>query len=117
MEIFSENLRSSPSAVSMSLLSIKSYLLLVELYTWHFHYTILVALNSGGQKYMFTFFEVVNLPAWVSHVVISDLFCLTCDSSLPYFYVELIPLYNIIQKSLNFAFPLRVFIELYRIVE
>ena len=69
---FSENFRSSPGAVSKYLPIIISYLLLVLLSTWHFHDTILVALNSDRHKYTFTLFEFVNFPDWVSHVVTSS---------------------------------------------
>ena len=62
------------SVVIKYLSRIISYLPLVDLSTWHFHVAIFVSLNSGRQKYMFTFFEVVNFPAWVSHVFSSDFF-------------------------------------------
>ena len=56
MMIFSENLRSSTSAMSRSLPRIISYPPLVDSYTYRFHVTIFVALNSGKQESMFTFF-------------------------------------------------------------
>ena len=40
-----EKLKPSPRAVSISIPRIISYILLVDLSTWHFHVTILVALN------------------------------------------------------------------------
>ena len=95
----SENLRSSPSSVSWSLSRIISYLLLVDSSTWNFHATNFVALNSGNQKSIVSFFELVNFPAWVSHVVFSVYFYLSFDVSLPITIVELIPLSNIIPKN------------------
>ena len=67
---FSENLRSSHSVVSRSLPRIVSYLPLVDSSTWHVYVTISVALNYGKQKTMLPFFEAVNFPAWVSHIVL-----------------------------------------------
>ena len=103
---FSENLRSSPSAVIMSLPKIISYILLVDLSTWHFHITILVALKSGKKKSTFTFFEVVNFPAWVSHVFVFA-FYLSFDFSLPITIVELFLMSNRIRKFLNLLFRYR----------
>ena len=60
---------------------------------------------------MFTFFEVVNFPVWFSHVVYTVSFNLSFDVSLPIKTVEMLPLSNRIQKFLNFAFPLQVFIH------
>ena len=108
---FSENLRFSTSAVSSSLPRIISYIPLVDLSMCHFHVTICVALNSGKQKSTFTFFEVVNFPAWVFHVVFYDYFVLDFEISLPITIFEMIPLSNSIQKNLNFALPLQVFIQ------
>ena len=71
---FSKKIRSSPSAVSRYLTMIISYLLLVLLLTWNLHDTILVALNSGKQIFLFTFYEVVNFLAWFSHIFSSDAF-------------------------------------------
>ena len=115
--MFPENLISSPSAVNRSLPRIISYLLLVELSTWHFHDTILVALNSGKQNSMFAFCEVVNFPAWVSHVVSVEFFGLNFYVSLPITVVELLPLSNRIRKSWNNYLPLQVFIQTCSIVE
>ena len=64
-----------------SLHKIISYLLLVLLSMWNFHDTILVALNSGRQNTTFTVFEVMNSPAWISHVVISVGFLVTVLTS------------------------------------
>ena len=115
--VFSENFRSSPSVVSSSLPSIISYLPVVDSSTWHFHVMIFVALNSGKQKSMFNLFEVVNFPAWFSHIVSTVSSDLSFDVSLSITIVELPPLSNRIQKFLNFAFTLRVFIQPCRIDE
>ena len=114
---FSSNLRSSLNAVSSSLPRIISYLPLVDSSTWHFHITILVALNNGNQKSMFIFFEVVNLPSWVSCIVFADYFDLIVDVSLPITTIELLPLSDIIWKLLNFSLPILVFIQPCRIGE
>ena len=68
---FSEKLRSSPSAVIRYLPRIISYLPLVDSLMWHFHVTILVALNSSKQKSIFAFFDIVKFPACVSHIAFS----------------------------------------------
>ena len=60
---------------------------------------IFVALNSGIQKYIITFFEVVNFLDWVSRIVSSVSFALSFDVRLLVTIVELIPLSNIIQKN------------------
>ena len=117
MMMFSENLRYNTKEVSKYLPRIISYLLLVDLATWYFHDTILVALNYGRQKSTFTFFEVVNFPAWVSHVFYVGCFGLRFYVILPIIIVELIPRSNRIQKFLNNALPLRVFIQPYSIGE
>ena len=114
---FSDNLISCPNVVSRSLPRIISYLLFVYLLTWHFHLTILVALNSSKKKFIFTFFEVVNSPAWFSHMVLADSFHLSFDVSLTITMVELLLLSNIIRKFLKFALPLWVFIHPRRIGE
>ena len=114
---FSENLRSSPSAVSRSLPRIRLYLPLVDLSTWHFQVNILVAINSGKQKSIFTFFEVVKFPAWVYQIFFSVSFDFIFDVSSPTTVDELIPLSNIIRNFLNSALPLRVFIQPCRIGE
>ena len=67
--MFSKNLRYNPKEVSKSLPRIISYLLLVDLATWHLRVTILVTPNSGRVNSTFIFIEVVNFLAWVSHVV------------------------------------------------
>ena len=82
---------------------------------WNFHVTIFVALKSGRQKLMFTLFEAVNVSDWVSHVFSAVSFVLSFDVSLPVTIVELLPLSNIIQKFLNSALPLRVFMQTCRI--
>ena len=64
----------------------------------HFRITIFVALNSGRQKFTFTFFGVVNFPAWVSHIVYDACFVLSFDISLPITIVKLLLLSNIIQN-------------------
>ena len=112
---FSENLISSPNEVSRSLPRIISYLPLLDLLTWHFHVTIFVALNSGYQNFTFILFEVVNLPASVYHIFFVTSFYLRFEVSLPVTIVELLLLPNRIQKFVNFALPLRVFIQPCRI--
>ena len=97
----SENLRSSPNVVSSYLSRIISYIPLVDLLTWHFHVTIFVSLNSGKQTSTFTFFEVVNFQAWVSHIIFAVSFDLNFDVSLTITIVELIPLSNISSSSLD----------------
>ena len=72
--IFSKNLRYNPKSVSKSLPRIILYLLLANLSTGHFHATILVAPNSVSHNSMFTFVEVVNLPAWIYHEVSVEFF-------------------------------------------
>ena len=114
---FSENLRSSPSAVSRSLPRIIPYLPLVYLLTWHFHVTILVVLNSGKQKSIFTFFEVLNFPDWIYHIVFSVYFYLIFYVSLPITIIELLPLSNRIWKLLNSALLLWVFVQSCKIGE
>ena len=96
--------------MSRSLLRIVSYLPVVDSSTWNFHVRIFVTLNSGKQKYMFTFSEVVNFPYWVSQVVSAVSFYLIIEVNLPIKIVELLPLFNSIRKFLNFAFLLRLFI-------
>ena len=103
--------------MSRSLPRIISYLPVVDLSTWHFHVMIFVALNYGKKIYMFTFFEVVNFPAWVPHIVCIVSFDLRFEVSLPITIMELLPLSNIVRKFLNFDFPLQVFIQPYRIGE
>ena len=83
----------------------------------HSHVTILVSLNSGKQKSTFTFFEVMNFPAWVSHIFFSVSFDLSFDVRLTITIVELLPLSNRIQKFLNYALSLQVFIHPCRIGE
>ena len=84
---------------------------------WNFHITVLDALNSGKQNYMFIFFEVVNFHAWGSNLVIAVSFCLGFDIRLTRTISDLIPLANKISKFLNFACPQRVFIDPCRIGE
>ena len=108
---------SSSSVVIMSLPRIVSYLPLVYLSTWHAHVTIFFALNSGKQKSIFTFFEVVNFPDWVYHLFFSASFVLSFDVSLPITTVILIPLSNRIRKFLNFSLPIQVFMQPCRIGE
>ena len=74
MTFFPDDLRSSPITVSRSLPKIIPYLLLVELSIGNFHGIILFALNSDRHKFMFTFFDIVNFPALVSHLDINDFF-------------------------------------------
>ena len=83
--------------------------------TCHFHVTIFVALNSVKKKFTLTFFEVVNFPVWVSHIVFDAYFDLSFDVILPITIVELLLLSNRIRKFLNFALLLHVFIHTYRI--
>ena len=113
----SENLRSSPSALSIFISRIISYIPLVDLSMWHFHVTIFVALNSSRQKSTLTFFQVVNLPDRVCHIVSDDYFYLIFGISLPIKIVELILLSDIIRKLLNSDLPLRVFMQPCRIGE
>ena len=116
--MFSEKNQSSTSVVRRSVSSIISYILSSLVFTWHIHETILVALNYGRHKSTFTFFEVLKLPAWISHVVIyDDFFCLSFDASLTITIVKLLQLSNRIWTFLHFAFPLQVFIEPCSIVE
>ena len=115
--MFSENSRSSPCAVSMSLPRIILCLPLVNSSTWHIHVTIFGALNSVRHTYTFNFFEVVNLIAWFSYIVSSVYFVLSFDVSLPVTIVELILLANRIRKFLNFSLLLRVFMKICRIGE
>ena len=68
-------------------------------------------------KVYVTFFEVVNFPSLVSHIVFTVSFGLIFNVSLPIKIVKLLPLSNRIPKFLNFAFPLRVFIHPWRIGE
>ena len=88
--------------VSRALPRIISYIPLVDSSTWNFYVTIFVALNYGRQKYTFNFFEVVNFPAWVSHLVSSVSFVLCFDVSSPVTIVELLPFFNRIIKFLKF---------------
>ena len=76
-----------------------------------------VALNSGSQKSRVTFFEVVNFPAWVYHIVSAVYLFLNVDISLTVTIFELFPLSNIIRKFLKFSLPLRVFMYTCRIGE
>ena len=115
--MLSENLISSPNAVSRFLPRIILYLPLVNFLTWHFHVNIFVALNSGKQKSTFTLFYFVNFRAWVSHIVFAVSFYLSFDVRLTNIIVEMIPMSNRIWKLSNFAFPLRVFIQPCRIGE
>ena len=62
-----------------SLTRIILYLPLVDSLMWHFHGTIVVTLNFGKEKSIFTFFEVVNFPAWVYHIVLAIYFDLSFD--------------------------------------
>ena len=117
MMIFSEKLRFSPSAVSRSLSRIMLYLTLVVSSMCHFHITVFVALNSGRQKFTFTFFEVMNFPAWFSHIVFAASFALSFYISLPIKNFELLLLFNRIRKFLNYPLPLWVFIQPCRIGE
>ena len=66
---------------------------------------------------MFTFFEVVNFSAWVSHIVLSDSFVLSFDISLPTTIVELILLSNRFHKLFTIYLPLHVLIHPFRIGE
>ena len=115
--MFSENLRYNNKAVSQSLPRIISYLLLVDLSMRHFHITFLVAPNYVRHNFMFTFLEVVNFPAWVSHVVSVELFCLSFSISLPIIIFELFLPSNRTQKFLNNSLPLWVFIQRFSIGE
>ena len=57
---------------------------------------------------MFTFFEVVNFPDWVFHVVVSvGFFYLIFDVSLPITIVEILPLSNMIRNFPSFPFHYR----------
>ena len=78
---------------------------------WHFHITIFAVLNSDRQKSTFAISEVVSFPALFYHVVVDEIFFLSCGVNLLIMVVEIIPVSNIIQKLLNFDFPLRVFIQ------
>ena len=115
--VISKELRSIPNAVSRYLPMIISYLSLVDSHTLNFYVKIFVALNSGRQKSTFTFFEVVNFPDWVSHIVSAVSFVISFDVILPVSTVELLPLFNIIRKFLNYALPLWVFMQPFRIGE
>ena len=117
MVMFLINTRSSPSPVGKSLPKIMAYLFLLELSTWHFHDTILVALNSGRQKSTFVILEVMKFSAWISHVAVADYFCLIFDVRLPITIVEIHLLSHKIQKFLNLAFLPQVFKKTCRIGE
>ena len=59
---------------------------------------------------MFTFFEVVNFQYWVYGIVFDAYFYLSFDVSLPIIIIELLLLFKIIRKLINFDLPLWVFI-------
>ena len=106
-----ENLIPSPIAVSRSLPGIISYLIFVDSSTWNFHVTILFALNYGRHKSTVAISLIVNLPAWFCHVAVEKFLYLFFDVRLFITVVEVLPLYNTIQKFLIFDFPLHAFVH------
>ena len=98
--------------MSKYLPSIMSYIISVELHTWHVCVTIYVALNSVRHKSIFSISVVLNCPAYVCHVVVVGFLGSSVDIRLLFTVVEIILLSNIVWKLLNFTFSLHLFLQI-----
>ena len=113
----SDNFKFDPNYVDRSCYKIISYLLSADSSTWHFHVKTCFVLSASKVKSNLILGLIVIFPACMCHCITASLSVCSFLTSITITTVELHPRPNGIQKFLNFALPILVFIHPFRIWE